>query len=184
MEPIVALPDNLSLHHERDAVIIRRRWLTPFVFFFVFFALFWNGFMVVWMTIAITRDQLTMAAFGSIHAFVGLGLIYFCVASFLNKTDISVDPSYLRVRHYPLPWFGSKQFRVHEITQLFCKEQITRTKNGGTNVSYRVHLILADGREQTLIAGLISDNQARYIEREIESVLGLKNLSVAGELPR
>lgn len=184
MEPIIPLPNNLSLHHERDAVIIRRRWFTPFVFFFVFFALFWNGFMVVWMTIALTQGQLMMAAFGSIHALVGLGLIYFCVASFLNNTDISVDPSYLRVRHYPLPWFGSKQFRSHEVTQLFCKEQITRSKNGGTNVSYRVQLILNKGREQTLVGGLTSDSQARYIEREIESVLGLENLAVAGELPR
>jgi len=42
--------------------------------------------MVVWMSIALNQGQWIMAAFGSIHALVGLGLIYFCVANFLNKT--------------------------------------------------------------------------------------------------
>jgi hypothetical protein len=181
MESIIPLPENMRLVSERGSLIIRRRWFTPVVFFFIFFALFWNGFMVVWMTLALTKGQLMMAAFGSIHALVGLGLIYFCVATCVNKTDVSVDPNHLKVQHYPLPWFGNKQFRVHEITQLFCKEQINRTKNG-VNISYRVHVILRDGREQTLVKALSNDTQARFIEHEIESVLGLENQAVAGEL--
>jgi hypothetical protein len=86
MSAIVPLPENLSIVHDRGTFIIRRRWFSPIVFFFVFFALFWNGFMVVWMSIALNQGQWIMAAFGSIHALVGLGLIYFCVANFLNKT--------------------------------------------------------------------------------------------------
>lgn len=137
--------------------------------------------MVVWMSIALTQGQWMMAAFGSIHATVGLGLIYFCVASFINKTDVSVDTNYLTVQHYPMPWLGSQKIRVHDISQLYCKEHITRGKNG-TNVSYRLHAVLQNGRDRKLLSGLSDDNQARFIEREMESVLGLENLEVTGEL--
>lgn len=136
--------------------------------------------MVVWMSIALSQGQLMMAAFGSIHTLVGLGLIYFCVASFVNKTDVSVDPNYLTVRHYPLPWIGSKRIRVHSIKQLYTKEQVSRSKNG-TRISYRVHVITQDGREQKLLSGLSSDSQALFIEREVEGILGLENIKVTGE---
>jgi hypothetical protein len=181
MSAIVPLPENLNIVHDRGTFIIRRRWFSAAAWLLVFFALFWNGFMVVWMSIALSQGQWMMAAFGSIHACVGLGLIYFCVASFINKTDVSVDSNYLGVQHYPMPWLGSKKVRVHDISQLYCKEHITRSKNR-TNVSYRVHAVMNNGRDQKLISGLTTDTQARFIEHEIESVLGLENLEVAGEL--
>lgn len=180
MQEIVPLPDNLTILTDRDAVVIRRRWFSPVVFFLVVFALFWNGFMVVWMSIALSQGAWMMAAFGSIHTCVGLGLIYFCVASFMNQTDVSVDPSFLRVQHHPLPWPGKRKIPVHEIRQLYTKEHVSRNKNS-VSVSYAVYVVTEDGREQKLLAGLTTDSQARYIEREIESILGLANIPVAGE---
>lgn len=50
MSAIVPLPANLSIVHDRGAFIIRRQWFSTVAFFMVFFALFWNGFMVVWMS--------------------------------------------------------------------------------------------------------------------------------------
>ncbi len=188
MEPIIPLPDNLSLHHERDAVIIRRRWFTPSAFLFVFIAFFWNIFAILWLTSALMKGLPLMVIVGLIHAFIGLGLVYFCVASFLNKTDISVDADYLRLRHHPLPWFGTREFRSYEINQLFCKKHVTRSKKRGSNkrsisvVTYRVYLILNNGLKRNLISGLKNKSQAHFIEREIESVLGLENQAVAGEL--
>lgn len=180
--PINPLPPRTTTLHDRDTYIIRRTWFTPLVFFFVFFALFWNGFMVVWMTTAIMKGIWVMAAFGSIHMFVGLGIIYYCIATFLNKTDVAINPSYLSVRHHPLPWFGAKQIRVHEIEQLYTKRHITHTKNGGTNITYRVHVITSGNRDQKLISGLADPGQALYFEKEIESILGIQDRQVIGEM--
>lgn len=177
---IIPLPKQLKIVHDRDAMIIRRKWFSPLAFFLVFFALFWNGFMVVWMTMALREGVWVMAAFGSIHAFVGLFLAYFCVASFINTTDVSIDPNYLTVRHYPLPWLGNKKIRVHTIKQLYSKEHISRSKNG-VNVSYRLFVITNDNQEEKLLTGLTELSQARFIEREIENVLGLEDLPVSGE---
>ncbi|MDQ8193259.1 hypothetical protein QEH59_02405 [Coraliomargarita sp. SDUM461004] len=177
---LTPLPANLEILHDRDALIIRRKWFSVFAFFLALFTLIWNGFMVVWMTIALKNGAWPMAAFGSIHAMVGIFLAYFCVASFVNKTDISIDPNYLKVRHYPLPWRGAKKLRVHEIQQLYCKEHIHRSKNG-MNISYHLLAITNNRREQKLLSGLQEASQAQFIEREIENILGLKDIPVAGE---
>src|SRR5690554_5843962 len=87
---------------DRDAFILRRHWRSWKLIPLLLFTLFWNGFMIVWMTIAISSGIWVMAAFGSIHGIVGLGLAYFCIASFFNKTDIITHPIYLEVKHYPL----------------------------------------------------------------------------------
>lgn len=175
------LPSGMQTLHDRDAFIIRRNWFSPMAFFLVFFCIFWNGFMIFWMYTTLTKGIWIMAAFGSIHALIGLGMLYFTIASFINKTDISVDPNYLSVRHYPLPWIGSKKIRVHEISQLYCKKHVTHSKNG-TRTSYRVYVITQNNREQKLVSGLNSPNQAQYIEQEIEVILGLENQTVTGEL--
>jgi len=178
---LLPLPDKMELVHDRDAMIIRHTWFSIKAILLIPFALFWNGFMVVWMYKALSDGIWVMAAFGSIHALVGIGLIYFCIACFLNKTDVSIDPNYLTVRHYPVPWMGNQKIRVHEIKQLYTKEHITRNKNS-TSVSYRVYAILNNLKEKKLISNLDTLSQGKYIEREIEAVLGLEDIQVAGEV--
>jgi hypothetical protein len=68
-----------------------------------------------------------------------------------------------------------------EIQQLYAKEQVTRNKNG-VSISYNVFVIDHNGREKKLLSGLTTDTQARFVEREIESILGLEDRNVAGEL--
>lgn len=181
--PLNPLPKNLELVTEYDAIVIRRTWKSALAYFLTAFALFWNGFMVVWMGIAISQGQWAMVAFGAIHAAVGLGLIYFTIALFLNKTDIRIDTYNLSIKHYPLPWMGQLQIPVENVEQIYCKEKITRNKNS-TNVSYEVHCIERNSRQKKILSGLNDSSQARFIEAEIEKILGIKNRPVTGEISK
>ncbi len=181
--PITPLPKNIELIAEMGAITIRRNWRSPTAYFLLFFSLFWNGFMVVWMTIAFTQGEWGMAAFGSLHGAVGLGLAYLTLATFINKTDIRIDGYNLAVKHYPLAWPGQQEIPVVDIAQLYSKERITRNKNG-TTVTYQVHVVTKDNRQKKLLSGLTSSEQARYIEREIEKTLGLKDTPVSGEMSK
>lgn len=178
---ITPLPKQMETVNEGDAFVIRRKWLTPKAYFLLFFSIIWNGFMIVWMGISITQGEWMMALFGSIHATVGIGLIYTTAAQFLNTTDISVTPESLTVRHYPILWPGNKQIPIHTIKQLYCKRHVSNGEDGDT-ITYRVHLLTQDNKDQKLITGLEDDSQARYIEEEIENILGLEDLKVNGEL--
>lgn len=179
--PLTPLPNNIELITEFDAIVIRRTWKSAAAYFLIVFALLWNAFIVFWMALAIGDGALTMAAFGSIHVAVGLGLIYFTIAIFLNKTDIRIDTYNLSVKHHPMPWFGQIQIPVEKVQQVYCKKKVTRGKNS-THVTYEVFSLDRNNRKKKLLSGLKDSDQARFIETEIEKTLGIKNQSVIGEI--
>jgi hypothetical protein len=183
MEKIVPLPTGFTTAHTRHAFVITRRWYKPYVFLLLFFALFWNGFMVVWMTMAFSREAWAMVAFGLLHAAVGFGLIYYVIATFLNRTDISTDPNHLTVRHFPVPWFGNKKLDVLSIKQLYTKQHVRRSNNREI-VTFRLFAVTEDNREHELLTGLSDPGQAEFVESEIEAILQIDDRPVAGEFDR
>jgi len=173
-------PKGIDVRTTMDGLTLERRWMNPTVWFLVLFCVFWDGFMVVWFTIAITQEHYEMAAFGSIHALVGVCLTYALVCNFVNKTWISITARNLSIKHGPLPWFGNKEIPSHEIEQVFCQRRVTRNKNG-TSISYHVRYLDTRGKEGKLLGGLKDSSQALYLEQEIESTLGIQDRKVPGD---
>jgi hypothetical protein len=112
------------------------------------------------------------------HIAAGVGISYLALANFVNSTSIEVASGELKVVHRPLPFPGARTLRSGDIRQLFCVER--RGKRGGR--TFAVMARLASDREVTLVSGLTNDREARFIEQQIESRLGLMNQSVTGEL--
>ena len=180
---VLQAPKGIELQTTMDGLEIVRRWFSKKTIGLLIFCLFWDGFMVVWFGIAISQKQWAMAAFGSIHGAVGLGLSYLCVAGFVNRTYIKISFKDISISHRPLPWFGGKSVPLGEVKQIFTKEKIHRNKNG-TSYSYEVHFQDHERNETKMVSGLENPEQALYIEQEIEATMGIKDAPVAGELPR
>lgn len=181
--PLVPMPQGIEVLSEGGTTILRKRWWSWGVLFLLFFAVFWNGFMVAWFGIAIKKGLWPMALFGSIHAAVGLGMAYFVVASFVNVTDVVIAPGELRVRSHPLPWMGNRSLSTADIAQLYTTSVTHRTRHG-SRTSYQVHVIDRAGRESKLLTGLSSQEQGLFVEKTVEETLGLKDQAVRGEIPR
>lgn len=177
------LPDNIEIVTEYDAIVLRRTWKSAAAYFLIVFTLFWNGFMAVWMGIAIKQGAWEMAAFGTIHAAVGIFIVYYTVALFINKTDIRIDTYNLSIKHYPLPWFGQTQIPVEHVKQVYCEKKINRGKNS-THITHEVRYLDQNRRKKKLISGLNDADQARFIESEIEKTLGIKDRAVSGEIQK
>lgn len=172
-------PKGIGVKTGMDGLVLERRWMNASAWFLVIFCLFWDGFMVVWFSISIAQKQYEMAAFGSIHAAVGLGLTYTMLCTFINKTLITISARSLSIKHGPLPWFGNKQIAPHEIDQVFVQQSITRNKNGRT-IRYHVRYLDTKGKEAKLLGGLSDASHALFLEQEIESTLGIKDRAVPG----
>jgi hypothetical protein len=174
------LPKGLVVDRQGYELMITRRWLSAKFFFLVFFCLFWDGFLCVWYSIALSQRVWIMALFALGHTAVGLGLTYYTLAGFLNRTLIRVSPSQLDVSHGPLPWWGSRHLDSGGIAQVFCKERITRGKT--TTITYEVLAATHAGVQEKLVNGLDNSDQALYLEQEIERFLNIKDAPVVGEL--
>ncbi|MGJ8653829.1 MAG: hypothetical protein ACSHX8_11190 [Opitutaceae bacterium] len=176
-----SLPENIEVVNNHESFIIRRKWFTKKAYFMLFFTICWNSFMVVWMTLAFADKEWTMAAFGSLHAGVGVWLIYFTTASFLNTTDILVNHRTLSIQHRPLPWLKPKPIPIESIRQAYTKQHVIKGDDSD-EITYRVIVVTQDRREHKLVTNLATEDQARYIEQEIETILGLEDLRVVGEV--
>ncbi len=176
------LPKGIKVDNFGGELLISYRWFGPKIIFMTFFALLWNGFMVFWYGTAISNRIWIMALFGLMHAGVGVGLIYYVLAGYLNTTVVKVGMSDLEIKHGPLPYPGKRLERAF-IRQLYCKERVHRNKNS-TSYSYEVHAITKEGKHEKLLSGLDKSEQALYLEQEIERYLGLSDRPVRGELGR
>lgn len=160
-----------------------RTWRSAAAYFMAFFALCWDGFLLVWFAIALSQGAWVMAAFGLLHAAVGVGLTYSTLAMFVNRTTFTVGDGRLRVRHGPLPWWGGLEVPSAGIQQLFCVNVIRRTKNGQQE-TFEVRLRSTDGRELGVVNGLTERDQALWIEQQLERALRIRDEPVRGELER
>lgn len=178
--PEVSLPKGFRLDRSGDTVRISRRWIGPPAFFLLFFTVFWNGFMLVWHTISLSTGMWFMSAVGLIHTGVGLFLIYYVLALFLNTTVVLASPRELEIQIGPVPWRGNKRLPRDMVEQLFCREKISRGKNGPSS-SYHVEAVLRGNRRETLASGFHDSDHALFVEQEIERHLGITDIPVAGE---
>jgi hypothetical protein len=179
----VPLPKGLRVYRRADGLRILRRWLGPKFFGLAFFCLFWNGFMVVWFTIAITQKQWAMAAFGTVHGLVGLGVAYFTLAGFLNTTTITVVHGLLSVTSGPIRVPGNKNITADALQQLYTKRHVSHGKNG-TSISYELRAQTTDGKDEKLVGGLDKQEQALFMEQQIEEFLGIEDRPIRGEVER
>ena len=92
-------------------------------------------------------------------------------------------PSFLSIRHVPLPYLGNKTVEASDVKQVYSKERISRSRRGGS-VTYEVHALTHSGRNLKLLSGLPNSEQALFIEQEIERFLRIQDVPVRGEIAR
>ena len=181
--PEIGMPRRFSVE-EGPPLRIVRRWLSGKAFFLVAFSLIWNGVLAVFIAgIVAGNVPLHVLAFLSLHLAAGIFIGYYTLCLFVNRTRVEVDGERLRVSHGPLPWPGNRDLGVAELSQLWSRERVSRSKNG-TTVTYEVHAALKSGSVVQLLSGLDAPEQALFVEQQLESRLGIRDQPVAGELAR
>jgi hypothetical protein len=184
-EPIKApMPENITVEQQADGLRLSYRWFSGKFVFLALFCFVWDAFLVFWYTTALTQNaNIIMLIFPVLHVAVGLALTYYTLAGFYNRTFISVGRGTLSIQHRPMPWFGNRTLQASDIAQLYT-EQITASGKNGPRVTYQLSAVSLENRKIKLLAGLDSPDSARFIERQIEDWLGIKDRRVEGELPK
>lgn len=178
---VVAMPKGFVVDQSGPDFTLTRRWFGPAAFGLLFFVIFWDGFLVMWYSMAFAGGgPVLMKLFPLIHVAVGVGLTYFTACMFLNKTTIRVTHTDVAVKHGPLPWKGDMVLDRRTITQLYCEEHVTRGKHG-PNYSYNVWAVLKGDRRK-LVSDLSTPEQALFIEQTLEKRLNLADRRMTGEM--
>ena len=180
----VPLPQGMTIEEGVSGTLITRKWFNVVILFLVFFCIAWDAFLFFWYGIALSTDApWIMSVFPLAHVAVGIGLTYSTLAGLVNKTWIKAYNGVVSVIHGPVPWRGNLVIPCAEIDQLYCKEKVSHGKNG-PRVSYEVWALKQDGATLKLLGGSLTDDQAIFIEQQLEKSMGLTDRRVAGEMTR
>jgi hypothetical protein len=179
----VPMPRGIQIEELGGSLVIRRRWFNPLFLFLLFFCISWNGFMVVWHVMAWSMGAWFMSLFGLVHTAVGIGLAWWTLAGLLNTTTIRARRGLIEIRSGPIPCGGNATIPTDDLTQLYCKEQTSHSKNG-TSYSYQVLAVTKANVRKTLLKGLNEAEQALFIEQELERFLEIEDRPMPGEIAR
>lgn len=177
----IGLPEKIDIKEFPTYIHITRKWFGAQILFLTFFAIFWNVFLFKFYAEFSETVDIWTKLFPLFHVGAGIGISYYAIAGWFNKSNIFVSKATIEISHKPLPWFGNKKLDATELKQLYVKEKINRNRNS-TSVTYEVHAILHSQRNIKLLTGLENSEQALYIEQEIEKFLQIENAPVRGEI--
>jgi hypothetical protein len=151
---------------------MRWRWFGRRYLDLLFVILSWNVFMVVWYRVVVARGQWSLEAFVALCGAVNAGLLYGLAAGLVNSTSIRAWRGRLEVRHGPLPWPGNRVLPPQQIGGLYTRERVARSKFG-TRITYEVRAELREGKDVRLVGGMPREEQARFVQQQIEAACNL-----------
>lgn len=166
------IPEGLDLLPTANGIVIRKVWLTWKIAPLALFAIMWDTFLFFWYSQVLSRPNPPfMAVFFPIgHIAVGIGITYYVIAALVNKTDVIISSSNVRVTTGPAPWIGNREVRADEITEVIVRE---RSGNRGS-MSYTIMYADRSRKERKLLSALSESDQAEFVAQTIRDTLGLK----------
>lgn len=183
--PMMATPARWRVDEGISSYDISWSWFEPGILLLIPFSLFWNG-ALLFMAVQVSDhgQHLERLGWGLLmpHTWVGLGLVYLTIASFLNRTTVRVEGGILSVRTAPLPWPGNVSVEVAQVRQLFVVEHGYRGRN--KRLTYDVCAVMADTKNRVIVRSLNSVAEARFLEAALERHLRLVDQRVVGEITR
>lgn len=163
------------------------RWWKPEIVFLLVFVIAWDAFLLYWYFGLNEARGLLFKIFPIAHVAVGVGLTYYVLAGFVNRTTVTAT-SGLCVQHGPLPWRGNRTIAATDLKQLYVKqvEHTHRDKQWGrtTTLTHDLCALLETGREVHLLRRLDHAGQGKYLEHTFEKYLGIDDRRIAGELAK
>lgn len=174
------IPENYELIKNHDSLEILHRWYGAEAYFLAIATAGCLGFVGFFIKSAGGENPgLGIFIVASPFILMGLFVAYLTLAFFINKTRILANQSEISVSHQPLPWRGNNKIAVSHLKQLYVKKVRSKIKNSN-HVFYDLYARIKNSKDVKFIASL-NDGQAKFIEREIENFLKIKNYRVKGE---
>jgi hypothetical protein len=162
-----------------NGVEIHRRFRNPQAIFLTLFTIFWDGFMIVWFTIAIRTGELAMMAFGSVHGLIGLGLLYWVLHTWFNVTRVALRDDEIFITTAPVYRHAPRRIPLDQVEGIYV-DQTSWSSNGKHH--YNVKAALVDGSEKFVMGGVADYDDAIFVEMEIERFYNLPDTSFPGEI--
>ena len=178
-----SIPDKFSLEQVPEGVELKYRWLGKQHFGLLFFAIFWNCFLLIFVPAILASGEAFPLLFMIPFVLVGVGMAYYVLTGFLNRTTIMINREGLDISYAPIPTIGTTNKTVDRraIEQVYCTRRVAYESNNVPVYVFDVHYVEKGGGDETLVKGLDDLNKAVFIEQQIERIYKIEDMPVDTE---
>lgn len=179
-----ARPEKVQVVDENGQGYMQWRWFHWMAFGLLFFCIAWDSFLVFWYANAlfwgggIGGVNLIAVIFPIVHVAVGVGLTYYTLCLFFNRTQVIYDGNFVSKRSGPIPTFRNRSYAREEIKRLESDFK-TQTNKGSTHFTYHLYVVGTDNVRKPLLSNETDMALVRYVQRQLELWLQLP----AGKCP-
>jgi hypothetical protein len=182
----IGIPDKIWVKKNSHHLRIVKKWFGFKFIYLTLLVIIMGAFLINWYAMFFSfgfQDTFDLIFFllPLLFIILGIGLTYYVLTGYTNKTQVDVDFNSITIRHGPLPFWGNKKVSSKTIKQLYCKKEVFFDSRY-RYISFAVHAITNDRRNIKLLSGLDNSEQALFIEQEIERFLNIKDQPVKGEI--
>ncbi len=184
-KPYIVIPRGIEAYNTLNSMEIDVRWRrASSLGFLTFFTLFWNFIVSIFVIGFIMSGDFSMFLGISVHFLVGIGLMYWTIANYINHTTIFIGNGAIDSEYGPIPIPFKKRIHLpsNYVEQLYVERYVYATSNGKPIHAFRVMVRMKSGTKKELLKGLKSLEHAQYIEQEIEHFLRIEDEAVKGEV--
>lgn len=144
------------------------------------FCLIWDGFLVVWYSIAFSQmkpgnlEFYFMTLFPLGHVAAGMGMTYYTLALMVNRTTVRIDRGILSVRQGPLQWRSPPDVETSEIRgfELEPAWNNYQSQMSGWGSQYQLAIQDRNGTQRVLLR-MLPAADARYLAYELAEFLNV-----------
>lgn len=178
----INIPKNMQLKEKANSLEFEYNWYKPKYVATLIAAPLFSFFLIKSNFISGDFDQFTIPVF-VLLAFASI-VMYYSLVKILNTTNILVTHDELDVTHNPLPFAKNLKLKKEDFTQLYVTQHRIGNRHTLYSTTYQINVILTSEEVITLVKGLHTPEQGRFIENKIEDFLGITDIHVEGELAK
>jgi hypothetical protein len=182
MKREISIPKNMQLNELSNKLEFEFKWYKPKYIISLLAAPVFTFFLIKSDFIMGDFDLLTAPVV--ILIFLSCLTVYYSLAKLVNVTKIHVSHKELDVYHGPIPFSKNLKLKKENITQLYVTQHRIGHRYYLYSITYQINVILKSKEVITLVRGLYTPEQGRFIENKIEDFLNITDIHVEGEFSK
>lgn len=182
MKREIAIPENMQLNELADKLEFEYKWFKPKYIISLIATPVFAFFLI--KSDFITGDFNLLTTPVVILILLSGLTIYYSLAKLINVTNIHVSHTELDVHHGPIPFGKDLHLKKENISQLYVTQHRIGHRYYLFSTTFQINVILKSNEVITLVKGLHTPEQGRFIEQKIEDFLNIKDIHVEGELSK
>jgi hypothetical protein len=144
----------------------------------LFFAIFWDGFLVFWYSMAVSSKNppLVMLLFPLLHVGAGLFITHAALCGLVNRTTVRLGAGVFEFRRGPIPQGGAVReptlnIAGFETAKVSGGSMQMKSKGRTSRPTWGVHVLTRDGRAIPVRLGFQDQTHADYAATRLSQML-------------